>query len=133
MIPNTATAGQRIVAILIDSAVLSAVLGLIFALAFNPDNLGSLSLLNLLYLAISVTYYAVLNGQGQTVGKMAMKIKVVDEVTGAPIGVGRGIVRYLMYILMSVALYIGDIMWLANPEHRGWHDKVAKTSVIRVG
>lgn len=133
VIPNTATAGQRIVANLIDSAVLTVVFGLIFALVFNSDNLGSLSILNLVLFAIPLAYYGILNGQGQTVGKMAMKIKVVDEATGAPIGFGRGVVRYLMYVLMNAAIYIGDIMWLAHPEHRGWHDKVAKTSVIRVG
>ncbi len=86
---------------------------------------------------IGVAYYAYLHGtKGQTLGKMAMKIKVVDEANGEVIGISRAVVRalvpYGLYILFVIPALIDGLMPLWDPKKQSIHDKVAKSIVIDV-
>ncbi|MEJ5169036.1 MAG: RDD family protein [Arcobacteraceae bacterium] len=66
-----------------------------------------------------------------TPGKMIFKLKVVDATTGNVLTVGQAIGRYLAYFLASIPLLLG-IIWIAfDKKKQGWHDKLAKTVVIR--
>jgi uncharacterized RDD family membrane protein YckC len=75
--------------------------------------------------------------KGQTVGKMALKLRVVDEATGGPIGFSRGAIRGLIIGLLFAVCYLPgilDVLWpLWDPKRQAWHDKVAKSIVIDVG
>ncbi|WP_139699324.1 RDD family protein [bacterium endosymbiont of Bathymodiolus sp. 5 South] len=66
-----------------------------------------------------------------TPGKMALNMKVVDVDTGEKLSVGQSIGRYFAYIPAMAILMIG-IIWVAfDKRKQGWHDKLAKTVVIR--
>ncbi|CAC9552811.1 hypothetical protein [uncultured Gammaproteobacteria bacterium] len=66
-----------------------------------------------------------------TPGKMALKIKIVNETDGAKLSVGQSIGRYFAYIPAILLLGIG-IFWVAfDKRKQGWHDKLAKTVVIK--
>jgi uncharacterized RDD family membrane protein YckC len=66
-----------------------------------------------------------------TPGKMAVGARVVDAATGAPLGLGRGLVRYLGYFVSLVPLGLG-FLWVAfDPRKQGWHDKMAGSVVVR--
>jgi uncharacterized RDD family membrane protein YckC len=66
-----------------------------------------------------------------TPGKMVLNIKVVDADTGEKLSVGQSIGRYFAYIPAMAILMIG-IIWVAfDKRKQGWHDKLAKTVVIR--
>jgi uncharacterized RDD family membrane protein YckC len=66
-----------------------------------------------------------------TPGKMVLNIKVVDVDTGEKLSVGQSIGRYFAYIPAMAILMIG-IIWVAfDKRKQGWHDKLAKTVVIR--
>lgn len=67
---------------------------------------------------------------GQSIGKKALGISVVDKTTGTPIGAGRAFVRYLMSIVSALACDLGYLWMLWDPEKQTWHDKGANSYVI---
>jgi uncharacterized RDD family membrane protein YckC len=118
----------RALAALIDFALLF-VAGIILQVIL-PDSLASL--VNLL---LGLGYYGYMNGElGQTVGKQVMKIKVVNMETGSTIGLGMGIVRYLIWGVLFLACVIPGIVNALFPlwdaQKQTLHDKVVKSQVV---
>lgn len=66
-----------------------------------------------------------------TPGKMAIGARIVDATSGQAASTGQLVTRYLGYYVSTIALCIGFV-WIAF-DHRkqGWHDKLAKTVVVR--
>ena len=87
---------------------------------------------NLIITAITIGYFIYLHGStGQTIGKMACKIKVVQE-NGDPLNYMKSFLRWLGYVLSTIVLYIG-FFWVAFDKNKqGWHDKLANTFVIKL-
>ena len=66
-----------------------------------------------------------------TPGKMILSLHVVDADTGNTLSVGQSIGRYLAYYVSLIPLCLGFV-WIAfDRRKQGWHDKLAKTVVIR--
>ena len=120
-----ASFGRRLVAVIVDSIVLAVVYGILFAIADTAVAYGVTLLVGLLY-------YAFLEGgpRGQTLGKMALGIRIIDFRTGGPIGYGRGALRYVGRIISSIPLYLGYLWMLWDREKQTWHDKIATTVVV---
>ncbi len=74
------------------------------------------------------TYY--FGTTGQTVGKKWMKIKVISA-DGTPMTLTKGFLRYIGYIISGVVLQLGFLWILFDKEDQGWHDKIAKTYVVK--
>lgn len=68
---------------------------------------------------------------GQTWGRRALGIKVVDAATGAPPGWGKAIGRSL-FTYFSGFLMLGYLWMLWDSNRQTWHDKVASTFVVKV-
>lgn len=68
---------------------------------------------------------------GQTLGKMAMKIRVVT-VEGGPLSLGVAVLRYIGYLLSALTLGVGYLMVAFRQDKRGLHDLVAGTRVARI-
>jgi len=65
-----------------------------------------------------------------TPGKMLFKLKIVGE-NGKPLTPKEAVIRLLSYIVSGVVLGLG-FLWIAfDKEKQGWHDKIAKTHVVR--
>jgi len=81
-----------------------------------------------------VLYYSLLEGgrSGQTLGKRALGIRVVDKLTGGPIGTGRGVGRYFARILSGLACFVGYLWMLWNAESQTWHDIIVDSYVVKV-
>jgi uncharacterized RDD family membrane protein YckC len=127
---DLAPIGRRFWAYLLDSVILyivSATIGGVMGLAATrtgtSSTLGCVS--GLLSLLVTVAYDAILVAtRGQTVGKMALKIKVVSE-TGASVTTGQAwgrAVAKLIPFAQFVALF--------NNERKGIHDMLAHTRVV---
>jgi uncharacterized RDD family membrane protein YckC len=106
------------------------------ALCRVPSN-GTVALavaLAILAFVAAVVYYGKLDGgpRGQTVGKRALGIRVVDKYTGGPIGTGRGVGRYFARILSALVCYLGYLWMLWDPEKQCWHDKLVNDYVVKV-
>ncbi|ESK56903.1 MAG: RDD family protein [Moraxellaceae bacterium] len=66
-----------------------------------------------------------------TPGKRLLRLKVLDERTGENVTVGQGIIRYIGYLPAFLVFFIG-LIWVAfDSKKQGWHDKMAKTVVVR--
>jgi uncharacterized RDD family membrane protein YckC len=75
-------------------------------------------------------YYVYLHGAyGQTFGKMALRIKVVNE-DGSPLDYRKAFLRWLGYFLCDLTLDIGYLWAAFDLRKQGLHDKVCKTIVV---
>ena len=69
--------------------------------------------------------------KGQTPGKMAMGIQVVDGRGEIP-GIGRAVLREVIGKFVSaIAIYLGFLWVGLDRRKRGWHDYIGGTYVIR--
>ncbi len=87
---------------------------------------------------IGLLYFALLNGRGQTLGKMVLGIKVVRADNGAPPGTGKGFARHIIQFLawflscLGMAFVLLDSLWpLWDKQRQALHDKVGGTLVVR--
>ncbi len=143
-----ASFGQRLGAFAIDlgiilvvEIVISIVFGIVIAAVANAGSgagaavaalLGLIAFL--LYIAIPIVYFGYMEGQpsGQTFGKRALGLRVVDFSTAGPITVGRAMVRSLVRSFLSGILLLGYLWMLWDPQEQTWHDKLATTTVVPV-
>ena len=135
----------RFVAILIDYLIIGVISGilaiplLVAAIAVNVTNgnvsavsLGPIVALSVVGLVVWFLYFTLLEGRyGQTVGKMALSIKVVRDADGAPIDYGEAAVRTVLRIIDGLFDYlIGAIFIWTSDEKQRLGDRVAHTVVV---
>lgn len=86
----------------------------------------------LVYLFASATYFTLLEGasRGQTLGKMALGIRVIDLAGAGPIGSERAFIRWIGRIVSLIPLYLGYLWMLWDREKQTWHDKMAGAVVV---
>ncbi len=90
-------------------------------------------------LAVGLAYYGLLNGseRGQTLGKMALGIRVRDADAGGPIGYGRGFGRYFIVYILSLPFFFAipsllDGLWpLWDKRRQALHDKPVNSIVVK--
>ncbi len=130
---NYASYGARAGASLIDFALM---IGILFALAllFTGGHVGGFFLFLPLVLFAGVLYKPLMEGaRGQTLGKMALGIKVVRASDAGPIGYGPAFLRWLVAAVLG-AVPLGslvDHLWPLWDEHvQTLHDKAAGTIVV---
>jgi uncharacterized RDD family membrane protein YckC len=67
-----------------------------------------------------------------TPGKIMMGLQIVDAETLGPVPFGRLVLRLLGYVVSVIPLCLG-FFWIAwDKRKQGFHDKIAKTVVIRL-
>ena len=83
---------------------------------------------------VAIAYFTSLIGsaRGQTLGQMALGIRVIDFNTGGPIGYGRAFLRWLVSIVSGIVLLLGYLWMLWDKEKQCWHDKAAIDVVVPV-
>jgi uncharacterized RDD family membrane protein YckC len=81
---------------------------------------------------ISVAYFTYFEGgaTGQTVGKRALGIRVIGFEDGAPLGYGRGFIRWISRYLSAIPLFLGYFWMLWDPQKQTWHDKLSTAVVV---
>jgi uncharacterized RDD family membrane protein YckC len=120
--------GERLVAYLID-AVIMFVIGFVIGLVIASPGLNFA-----VGLIIGVAYFiGFWTTSGQTPGKMVMKIQVIDAETGQVPDPGKALIRYIGYIISAIPLALGFLWVLWDPNREAWHDKIAKTRVVKAG
>lgn len=118
--------GTRLVAWLIDVIIVGVPLFILMMIL-------PMALAYIIALAASVGYQLYFwTTTGQTIGKKAMGIKVVSAETGELLDYGGAAIRYVGYIVSGIPFYLGYLWMIWDPQHDGWHDKIAKTKVVRV-
>jgi uncharacterized RDD family membrane protein YckC len=85
-----------------------------------------------LALVASIAYFTLLEGgaTGQTLGKKALGIRVIDISRGGPIGPLRAFIRWVGRIVSTIPIYLGYLWMLWDREKQTWHDKMAGSVVV---
>ena len=119
-----ASFGRRLVAAIIDGILLGVVGAIFYAI--------SRTLGYVVQLLLTIAYLTYLEGSpsGQTVGKKAMGIRVIDFRTGGSIGYGRAFIRWIGRYVSAIACLLGYFWMLWDKEKQTWHDKFANAVVV---
>ena len=128
---------KRIFAFLIDELVITILIYLIFwdSLVANSSNVDQLAnvLTNLIfpvffvkfiYQSFFVWYY------GATIGKLILKIKVIDYYNFGRVSLSSSIIRSILRIVSEYFVYIGFIFAFFTQGRQTFHDKIGRTLVI---
>lgn len=66
-----------------------------------------------------------------TPAKMLFKMRIVDAETHQPVPAPRLFLRYMAYFVSMLPLCLG-FLWVAwDKKKQGWHDKIARTVIVR--
>lgn len=94
----------------------------------SPLGLAAFWLATLAAIIYLVWNYGYRQGRtGSSVGKSALKFKVVSENTGQPIGFGMSVIRQLMHVVDQVVFFIGYLNPLWDPKRQTLADKIMRT------
>jgi uncharacterized RDD family membrane protein YckC len=115
----------RLGAAFIDGLVI-AVPAIILFLILEP------AIAYLLVIVLGIGYFVYFEGgaTGQTLGKKALNIRVIDVRGGGSIGYGRALLRYVVEAIFSGILLLGYLWMLWDREKQTWHDKAASSVVV---
>lgn len=83
-------------------------------------------LLKIIYQTLFVYMY------GATLGKMVMKIKIIEIKTLQKPSLSASFNRAVFRIVSEMIFYLGFLWGVLNPTRQTWHDLTAKTLVINV-
>ena len=89
---------------------------------------GSDILLQLISALLIILFWA---SRQATPGKILMRLRVIDAETGGTPPWPRLVARYFGYILSSIPLGLGYLWMLWDPRRQCWHDRLARTLVVR--
>lgn len=117
---------ERFIAAFIDGLILSLINGAFFAAADDGGFIsGYATLIGALYAIAFWMYW-----NGQTPGKKIMGIKIIKE-DGEKVDSQAAILRYVGYLISGAVFMLGFIWILFDKRKQGWHDKIAKTLVVK--
>ena len=127
----------RVLASLIDTVLLLLVSAPVLHALYGPTYWTSQHfisgpgdfLVSYVFPAVAVVLFWVY--RSATPGKMIIGARIVDARTGEPPGVGQAIGRYLAYYVSTIPLLLGFVWVAFDARKQGWHDKLAKTLVVR--
>ena len=124
--------GIRFAALIIDSLIIGAVISILSLVNITSitDTSASGTIIQTL---ISFVYFITLTAAtGQTLGKMALGIMVVDA-NGGKLTIGKVILRETIGKFVSfVTLLIGFFIVVFDAQNQGFHDKIAASYVIKM-
>jgi len=123
---------QRLVANILDNFMLAIPIMIIQFIIFSSDPPLPFQLINFIVLAIPVFYYWFFwtKRDGQTPGKFAVGIRVI-KTDGSPIGDVDAIIRAVGYHISAMLFGLGYIWAFFDKNNQTWHDKMARTYVVR--
>ena len=143
--PPLASIGARFLAVLLDGLlpmlifIPIGILGYVLYLGFPGSVTDTMQMIGVFVLTLTVvglqSYYALvlaLWAYGLTPGKYLLGIRVIKVDTGVPVGFWRMALRQIIgQWAAAIVCYLGFIWALFDANRQGWHDKIAKTLVIR--
>ena len=127
---------KRAVAFFIDEMLLSFLLIIAMSDSFSKaQTVEDIILLTnnyiMQYILMKIVYQTFFVMQyGATLGKLAMKIRVIDIATLDNPSFAVSLNRAIFRIISEMIFYLGFLWGIFDPQRQTWHDKTAKTLVI---
>ena len=136
---DLASIGRRFGAQFVDGILLNIVSRVVMTATAGATSgsdtaaLGALGMAFLVVCAVAVAYEALmLQSRGQTLGKMALKVKVVNA-DGGDITAGQAWTRAIVRTLLSLLVIVDYLPAFFTKDKTCLHDMAAKTRVVRWG
>ncbi len=129
---------KRAVAFLIDEFILAFLFLIIIydQVTATSDSEAMVALINSYtfeYLLLKILYQTFFVYQySATLGKIFMKIQIVDAVTMQKPIFGSALNRAVFRIISEMIFYLGFVWAFYTKNRQGWHDKTARTLVVNV-
>jgi uncharacterized RDD family membrane protein YckC len=133
-----AAPARRMIAALVDGALLLGLDGAVLYFTLRLCNLTLAEAFELPALPL-LAFFVLLNGGyliafttvgGQSIGKMALGIKVVSD-EDRPVPFGRATLRTLAYVASALPLGAGFLPGVLGADRLALHDRLAHTRVVR--
>ena len=133
-----AAPSSRILAALLDVSLLSALDASILYLTLRLLGLATAQIFELPILPL-IAFFLLLNGGyfiafttvgGQSIGKMALGIKVISQ-GESTVPIGRATLRTLAYLVSALPLGAGFLPGIISADRLALHDRLAHTRVVR--
>lgn len=122
--PAYAPWGVRVVAALIDVAIIIAAQIVVSAASYD--------LAQLVALGIEVYFAYLVGTRGQSPGKQVMKIKIVRDADGQLLGFGTAVLRWLAHLVDVFTLGLGFLWPLWDKKRQTFADKIVGSVSVRV-
>ena len=118
---------RRFAAALLDGIIVGIIYVILAAVLGRSAGYG-------LAILVSLAYFTYFEGSenGQTLGKRALGIRVIDFGGGGSIGYGRAFIRWIGRIVSELPILLGYLWMLWDKERQTWHDKFANAVVVPV-
>lgn len=131
---QVASFGQRAVGRILDLLTVYVVLlvvGLIFFRSAITETGQQDNNFTLIVSVLALIIQSFWEGQGGTPFRRRYGAVIVDINTGQPIGMPRAFLRILVANVSLLALGLGYFWMLWDPKKQTWHDKAARTLVVK--
>lgn len=118
---------RRFAGAFVDGLVVGIATGILKAVLGTRPGTG-------LGVVVSAAYFTAFIGaeRGQTLGQMALGIRVIGLDTGRSIGYGRALLRWFVSLFSALVFLLGYLWMLWDSEKQCWHDKAANDVVVPV-
>ena len=138
LLDPSAPVSDRVFSVLCDSLVLAAIGLLLMFAAANAAGTGAGQVVAnapvpfaVAWVLFGLVYGVMFVGTtGQTLGKMAMNVRVIGS-DRFRVGYGQAAIRALGYTAAALPLGLGLLPALRDPQHRGLHDRLSGTRVVK--
>ena len=133
-----AAPASRVLAALLDMALLSALDAAVLYFTLRLLGLATAQMFELPLLPL-LAFFLLLNGGyfiafttvgGQSIGKMALGIKVISQ-EDSTVPIGRATLRTIAYLVSALPLGAGFLPGVVSADRLALHDRLAHTRVVR--
>ena len=123
---------DRLAANIIDSFLILIPLMIVGVITASPGQPVPRQIVQFVMMAVPVAYhwYFWTRREGQTPGKFALGIRVI-KADGSKIGDIDAVMRAIGYHVSAMLFGLGFIWALLDKNNQSWHDKIARTYVVR--
>jgi len=127
---------KRASAFFIDELLLSMILMAVLWDGFSQistmeESIAFVNSFVLEYMIMKILYQTIfVHMYSATLGKMFVKIKVVELQTLSAPSIPSALNRAVFRIISETLFYLGFLWGMLTPERQTWHDKTARTLVV---
>jgi uncharacterized RDD family membrane protein YckC len=128
----------RVVAAMVDVVLLAAIdLGVVYftmeicGITFSEVAMLPKVPLIAFLIVQNISYFVVFTAGGQTMGQMALGIKVISDNAGVSPDLSHAVVRTMVWTALTVPAGLGLTTALFTTDRRGLHDRWSGTRVVR--
>jgi len=135
---ENAGVSRRLAAVVVDTSILMAIdVAVVYftmqICSVSPAELGMLPKVPLaaFLLVQNIGYLLAFTAGGQTLGKMAVGLRIVSAEPGVSLDMSCAVKRTVAWLVLAIPAGLGLLSACFTRDHRGLHDRFAGTRVVR--